>query len=165
MNVSNFLYGITAVLLTGCSVNLSECPSVYDPSNPGNELRLLINSHDKSYSAILVCGDSNPRYLDKFQECISSSEIVQSFFTLCPEKVSTAGNGPKVIASSISPVIVTTESKNIERTTTSPPTLHVIGTELLTTEPTGEDIHTTQTELPKPDAIPLKKKVKRPSTY
>ena len=179
--MTQFVFGILAVFLTGCSVNLPECPSVTDSSNSANELRLLINSHDKTYSAILVCGDSNPKLVGKFQQCISSNESVQSLFASCP------GNGPTTnspvsgqnsVTSTSSPQVWTTKTSNNQQTTiqqvTSPPTTQQVMTEPLTTEAPVAEIYTTipetespQTETPNPDVIPLKRgrHSRRPMTH
>jgi hypothetical protein len=73
-----------AVLWSGCSEELGPCPVIYDSTNSQNELRLIPNSHDKSYSAILVCGPSNPVLVARFAQCLpGTDDRAKTFFAFC----------------------------------------------------------------------------------
>lgn len=75
-----------AVLFTGCSGTLPQCPIVLDSRNAKNSLRLFPNNGDKSYSVILVCGAAQQTLVGKVNGCLSEpsdSFIIQSFFDLC----------------------------------------------------------------------------------
>ena len=76
--------------LHGCSQELARCDSITDSSNQNNQLRLIPNSHDKTYSAILVCGSSNPVLVGKFSQCLSGEEgqaTSKTFFAYCSGSV------------------------------------------------------------------------------
>ena len=79
-----------AMWLQGCSQELRKCEAITDASNPNNQLRLIPNSQDKTYSAILVCGISNPVLVGKFSECLSGEEgqaTSKTFFAYCSGSV------------------------------------------------------------------------------
>lgn len=75
-----------ALLFSGCSGTLPQCPIVLDSANAKNLLRLFPNNRDKSYSVILVCGAVQQTLVGKVNGCLSEpadSVLIQSFFALC----------------------------------------------------------------------------------
>jgi hypothetical protein len=140
-----------ALFFGGCSQEHPQCSAISDAANPKNELRLILNPHDKSYSAILICGSSNPVMVAKFNQCLTGPDGLaqaNTFFEYCKGNVdlipTLPGSNVAVLASttkkpSISPQTTTASYPRpvppaIVETETPPPTSTTTPTPLVVAE-------------------------------
>lgn len=74
------------VLMEGCSNSLPTCPVILDPQNGNNKLKLIANSQDKVYSAVLTCGQSKPTIVNTYKTCLSETTdkaTIEKYFSFC----------------------------------------------------------------------------------
>ena len=85
-------FGVSAALagiargLGGCHQDMMQCPVLIQSGNANNKLKLVPNSQDGSYSAILICGQAKPTLVGKFGACLSEASddpIVTMLFSYC----------------------------------------------------------------------------------
>ncbi len=108
-----------ALFFGGCSQEHPQCSPISDTSNPKNELRLILNPHDKSYSAILICGSSNPVLVAKFNQCLTGPDGLakaNTFFEYCKGNVDLI---PTLPASNVAVQGSTTKKPSISPQTTT----------------------------------------------
>ena len=77
---------LVILLVSGCSKQLVDCPVIIDSRESSNKLSLVPNSHDKSYSAILTCGTSDPVLVATFDQCLSQGNdqvTISAIFLRC----------------------------------------------------------------------------------
>ena len=75
-----------ALALSGCKTTMYECPVLLDTKNANNKMRLIANLQDRSYSAVLSCGQSNPVLVGKFPSCLDATRdkaTLDMYFGFC----------------------------------------------------------------------------------
>jgi hypothetical protein len=119
--MSPYLQIVSAgLVLSGCGTDKpSECSPIFDPLQSSNQIRLVLNSHNQNYSAILLCGASKPKLVAEYSDCPSFNQInyIQSnLFKSCYPEGSSGAETPSQSESAVTRTTVAPHTRTGSKT-------------------------------------------------